>query len=106
MRDGDHKILATLLPQQNPGDFADARQPKDWSVMEFIKKAELGRFELFNLADDPGHAERLANFRAEMEAWQRETRDPWLYRDGVDGDGRLGPQGSPHPSWFLHGVFG
>jgi N-sulfoglucosamine sulfohydrolase len=36
-----------------------------------------------NLAQDPEHAERLAGFRAQMEAWQRDTRDPWLYRDGV-----------------------
>ena len=28
--------------------------------MEFIKKAELGRFELFNLADDPGEQTNLA----------------------------------------------
>lgn len=25
----------------------------------------------------------MAQFRAELEAWQRETRDPWLYRDGI-----------------------
>lgn len=39
--------------------------------------------EVRNLADTPEHAERLAGFRAQMEAWQRDTRDPWLYRDGV-----------------------
>jgi N-sulfoglucosamine sulfohydrolase len=39
--------------------------------------------EVRNLAEAPEHAERLAEFRNRMEAWQRETRDPWLYRDGV-----------------------
>ncbi|RYH09417.1 sulfatase [Tropicimonas sp. IMCC6043] len=40
-------------------------------------------FEVTNLAEDPAHADRLAAFRDELEAWQRETRDPWLYRDGI-----------------------
>lgn len=40
-------------------------------------------WEVMNLAADPGHAGLLVGFRAEMEAWQRATRDPWLYRDGV-----------------------
>ncbi|SUZ32010.1 Arylsulfatase [Roseibaca ekhonensis] len=39
--------------------------------------------EVRNLADAPEHADRLASFRQQMEAWQRDTRDPWLYRDGV-----------------------
>lgn len=39
--------------------------------------------EVQNLAEDPAHGERLAGFRARMETWQRDTRDPWLYRDGV-----------------------
>jgi N-sulfoglucosamine sulfohydrolase len=39
--------------------------------------------EVRNLATDPEHAELVASFRTELEAWQRETRDPWLYRDGI-----------------------
>jgi N-sulfoglucosamine sulfohydrolase len=39
--------------------------------------------EVRNRAGDPDQADRLAAFRAEMEEWQRETGDPWLYRDGV-----------------------
>ena len=39
--------------------------------------------EVVNLADRPEHAMRLSALRARMEAWQTETRDPWLYRDGV-----------------------
>lgn len=52
MRDGDYKVLATLMPQANPGGIEDARQPKGWSIMKFIKEAELGRFEMFNLMTD------------------------------------------------------
>ena len=33
--------------------------------------------EVTNLAQDPDQADRLASFRARMEAWQRDTRDPW-----------------------------
>ena len=39
--------------------------------------------EVRNLADDPAHASILAEFRDAMEAWQRQTDDPFLYRDGV-----------------------
>jgi len=39
--------------------------------------------EVQNLASDPGHEDVLAEFRDLMEEWQRETDDPWLYRDGI-----------------------
>ncbi|OIW33057.1 alkaline phosphatase-like protein [Coniochaeta ligniaria NRRL 30616] len=39
--------------------------------------------EVVNLADDPGHREVLLEFRDQLETWQRETKDPWLFRDGV-----------------------
>lgn len=60
MRDGDYKMLATMLPQQDPGAINDAKQPSDWTVMEFIKKAELGRFELYNLVKDGSETNNLA----------------------------------------------
>lgn len=60
MRDGDYKMLATMLPQAEPGDVNDARQPQDWTVMQFIKQAELGRFEMFNLTQDPSETTNLA----------------------------------------------
>jgi N-sulfoglucosamine sulfohydrolase len=39
--------------------------------------------EVVNLANDPDYKERLLEFRNQLEAWQRETKDPWLFRDGV-----------------------
>ena len=39
--------------------------------------------EVRNLANDPDNAERLVSMRTALEAWQRETDDPWLYRDGI-----------------------
>ncbi|MEO1197828.1 MAG: sulfatase-like hydrolase/transferase, partial [Pseudomonadota bacterium] len=39
--------------------------------------------EVTNLASHPDHAVRLASFRTALEVWQRETDDPWLYRDGI-----------------------
>jgi N-sulfoglucosamine sulfohydrolase len=39
--------------------------------------------EVTNLATDPAHAELLAECRTALEAWQRATDDPWLYRDGI-----------------------
>lgn len=39
--------------------------------------------EVRNLASEPVYQERLRECRAAMEQWQRETDDPWLYRDGI-----------------------
>lgn len=60
MRDGDYKILATMLPQADPGNIADSKQPEDWSIMQFIKQADLGRFEMYNLTEDPSETTNLA----------------------------------------------
>ncbi|MEM0970042.1 MAG: sulfatase-like hydrolase/transferase, partial [Verrucomicrobiota bacterium] len=60
MRQGDHKILATLLPQPHPGEPEDAEHPEDWSIMQFIKEAELGRFELYDLSKDPSESQELS----------------------------------------------
>jgi N-sulfoglucosamine sulfohydrolase len=43
--------------------------------------------EVINLAANPAHRPLLFSMRAELEAWQRETADPWLYRDGVSVHG-------------------
>ncbi|MFP6675428.1 MAG: sulfatase-like hydrolase/transferase [Pirellulaceae bacterium] len=60
MRDGDYKMVATMLPQADPGAVTDARQPADWTIMEFIKRAELGRFEMFNVEVDGSETTDLA----------------------------------------------
>ncbi|KAJ5386914.1 Alkaline phosphatase-like alpha/beta/alpha [Penicillium cosmopolitanum] len=39
--------------------------------------------EVRNLAQDPEYAGVLEDMRVQVEAWQRRTEDPWLYRDGV-----------------------
>ncbi len=39
--------------------------------------------EVRNLATEESHHNVLLELRAAMEAWQRTTDDPWLYRDGV-----------------------
>lgn len=39
--------------------------------------------ETRNLAVERAHAETLVQMREQVEAWQKETRDPWLYKDGV-----------------------
>ncbi|KIK53261.1 hypothetical protein GYMLUDRAFT_49427 [Collybiopsis luxurians FD-317 M1] len=40
-------------------------------------------YEVRNLAKDPAHARVLEELRADLEGWQRKSRDAWLYRDGV-----------------------
>jgi N-sulfoglucosamine sulfohydrolase len=50
--------------------------------------------ELRNVANDPAHAQALAELRRRLRAWQEETRDPWLilYRDEKAA---VGPGGHP-----------
>ncbi len=60
MRDGDYKMVATMLPQVSPGEIGDAKPPADWTIMQFIKKAKLGRFEMFNLVKDGSETNNLA----------------------------------------------
>ena len=44
---------------------------------------EADPMETRDIAGDPGLAGVLADLRARLEAWQRRTDDPWLFRDGV-----------------------
>ncbi len=60
MRDGDYKLLATMIPQDAPGDIADAKPPNGWTIMEFIRMVDLGRFEMFNLKADPSETTNIA----------------------------------------------
>ena len=39
--------------------------------------------EVVNLALDPVYRELVLDFRAQLEEWQRLTKDAWLFRDGV-----------------------
>lgn len=39
--------------------------------------------EVKNLAGDARLVEVLKEMRADLETWQRQSEDPWLYRDGV-----------------------
>lgn len=39
--------------------------------------------EIQNLVKSPEHAQVLESLRDKLETWQRQTEDPWLYRDGV-----------------------
>ncbi|MCB1331966.1 MAG: sulfatase [Maritimibacter sp.] len=50
---------------------------------EELYDLEADPLEVTNLAADPAHAGLLRDYRATLENWQRETRDPWLYRDGI-----------------------
>ena len=68
MRDGDVKLLARMTPQANPGAIADAAAPEGWTIMQFIKQAELSDFEMFDLTKDPGEQVNLAALERERFA--------------------------------------
>ncbi len=50
---------------------------------EELYDLEADPHEVYNLAKEPEHQERLERMRAKLEQWQLKTEDPWLYRDGV-----------------------
>jgi len=37
-------------------------------------------WETKNLADDPAHAEILAELKAKLKKWQKKTKDPWIVK--------------------------
>ncbi len=65
MRSGDWKMLAHMMPQQNPGGHEDARKPKNWSIMKFIKESRLEGFSLYNLRNDAEESQELSQERPE-----------------------------------------
>ena len=58
--------------------------------------------ELTNLADDPEHADLLKKMRSQLETWQHDTHDLWLYRDGQSLEmlDRYGKDGLRVPNRF------
>lgn len=50
---------------------------------EELYDLENDEYEVKNLVGDEEYASVLIELRGRLEAWQRETLDPWLYRDGV-----------------------
>lgn len=95
MRHGDYKIMANMLPQPRAGDVKDTSAPPGVTTMDFIKKSELGNFELFNLAKDPNETtelsktepERLDELRKMMIKLHAEIRDEGPVYD-LGGGGR------------------
>ncbi|MAG57769.1 MAG: arylsulfatase [Planctomycetes bacterium] len=82
MRDGDYKLLAHMTPQAGPIGNGDARPPKGWSPMRFIKESRLAGFALYDLKADPGESrdlrtvdpKRFERLRAKMEKLHREIQ--------------------------------
>ncbi|KAJ5655254.1 hypothetical protein N7507_007204 [Penicillium longicatenatum] len=76
--------------RNNPGDNADGPMVGRRSLRSYIRRLpeELydmnsNRDEVVNLAGQPEFAELLKSMRQELEEWQRDTDDLWLWRDGV-----------------------
>lgn len=86
MRVGDYKILANMLPQTDI-TIRDASPPKGVSVMDFIKKSELGNFTLYNLKKDPSETtelskeepEKLSSMRQQFIELHAEIREEGPY---------------------------
>jgi len=65
MRYGKYKILANMLPQSKIG-INDSSPPAGKSIMDFIKKSDIGNFSLYNLEDDPNETKDLAKSNPEQ----------------------------------------
>lgn len=64
MRVGDYKVLANMLPQDEIS-IRDSAPPAGMSRMDFIKKAELGNFTIYNLKEDPNETKELSKHQPE-----------------------------------------
>ena len=62
-----------------------SRKLKDYIFRpaEELYDLENDELEVHNLAGDKEFAPVLLELRTRLELWQKETLDPWLYRDGV-----------------------
>jgi N-sulfoglucosamine sulfohydrolase len=62
-----------------------SRKLKDYIFRpaEELYDLENDELEVNNLAGDKEFASILLELRTRLEQWQKETLDPWLYRDGV-----------------------
>lgn len=71
----------------NPSKKVGERPLRDYFFRpaETLYDLEEDPFEVRNLAQaqDNDHADVLAELRDKLEAWQRRSDDPWLYRDGI-----------------------
>ncbi len=97
--DGDFKLIFNIA-HQLPYPFAsDLYASPTWQDVLESNRSQYGqrptqsylrrpRFELYNLADDPGelqnlaenpvHKKRLEHMQSRMRQWQRDTNDPWV----------------------------
>lgn len=57
------------------------------SVADYMQRPQFELFDLqadpnesHNLADDPAHAEKLAELQGEIRRFQKETKDPWILK--------------------------
>ena len=77
---GDRK--APVLPNTDDGPSKELLLRHGWAQREIpaeqLFDLVLDPNEAHNLVDDPAHAGVLADLRARLEAWQRETDDPLL----------------------------
>jgi arylsulfatase A-like enzyme len=70
------------------GRFVDAQRMIRTDAWKLIHYPQVGRWQLFhlaedpyeteNLADDPAQAARVAELQAKLKAWQEEVGDPLL----------------------------
>ncbi|MCX7419833.1 MAG: sulfatase [Planctomycetia bacterium] len=96
---GQHKLIFNIA-NPLPYPFAsDLQGSPTWQMVLATKLPQYGkratsayihrpRFELYdleadpdelqNLADAPQHAQRFAELKDKLKAWQKQTRDPWV----------------------------
>ena len=105
-------IMQELLRMRDSGELDEIQALwfRERRPAEELFDTDTDPHEVDNLADDPAHAEKLAELRAECDRWMRETDDPGLSkRPGLETElelvesiwpGRLQPRtAAPEVSW-------
>ncbi|MCG6154668.1 sulfatase family protein [Rubinisphaera margarita] len=96
--DGDYKLIFNIahqLPYPNASDLfasptwqsALKREEKTFGQKTIYDYENRPRFELYNIAEDPyegknlaldpEHQDKLKELQEKLQAWQKETKDPW-----------------------------
>jgi arylsulfatase A-like enzyme len=93
----DHPVL----PNCDNGESKQQLLERDWpqrpQAEEALYDLTFDPNEAHNLIDDPRYADTLDDLRGRLEAWRRETNDPWLDGEPDCSHMIVNPEDGLHP---------
>lgn len=96
-----HQVLPNTDDSESKQQLIDMGWPDVPQEAESLYDRAFDPNEVHNLIDHPGYADTLADLRTQLEAWRRETGDPWLDAEPdcsqmqVNADSAVSPSKEP-----------